>query len=84
MNKKIIFAFIPLFLTAYGCSAQNNTGTPKPGLANPASVSCLEKGGKLEIKETPAGQQGICRFSDGSFCDEWAFFRGECKPGQNK
>jgi len=84
MNKKLFFSFISLFLMIYGCSTQNNANPTAPGLANPASVSCLEKGGKIEIKETSAGQQGICRFSDGSFCDEWAFFRGECKPGQNK
>ena len=23
----------------------------------------------------------ICHFNDGSSCDEWDFFRGECTPG---
>jgi uncharacterized protein len=47
-------------------------------LANPASVNCEEKGGKLEIVDTPEGQQGICVLADGTRCDEWAFLRGDC------
>jgi putative hemolysin len=39
-------------------------------LPNPASVYCQEQG----------NQQGFCVFSDGTECDEWAFFRGECGP----
>ncbi|MFA4873558.1 MAG: DUF333 domain-containing protein [Patescibacteria group bacterium] len=51
------------------------------GMANPASLYCLEHGGTLEItKDAEGGEQGICKFSDGTECDEWQFFRGECKP----
>jgi hypothetical protein len=25
----------------------------------------------------------MCVFPDGSECDEWAYFRGECKPGDS-
>lgn len=52
---------------------------------NPASVYCQEQGGKLEIREdTSGGQYGVCIFTDGSECEEWAFFRGECgKDKQN-
>ncbi len=56
---------------------------PQPGMANPASVYCEEQGGRLEIRtEAGGGQYGVCIFPDGSECDEWAFFRGECAPGQ--
>jgi putative hemolysin len=48
-------------------------------IANPASVYCIEHGGELEIKEGKAGQYGVCNFPDGKFCEEWAYFRGECK-----
>ncbi len=52
-------------------------------LANPASVYCEEQGGKLEIRTDENGDQyGVCVFEDGSACEEWAFFRGECQPGQ--
>ncbi|MER2599444.1 MAG: DUF333 domain-containing protein [Caldilineales bacterium] len=53
------------------------------GMANPASVFCIEQGGTLEIRKDAAGNEaGYCRFTDGSECEEWAFMNGECKPGQ--
>ncbi|NSW52116.1 MAG: DUF333 domain-containing protein [Anaerolineae bacterium] len=54
------------------------------GIANPASVFCEEQGGTLEIRDTEEGQLGYCLFDDGSECEEWAFFRGECAPGGAK
>jgi putative hemolysin len=51
------------------------------GLANPASVNCAEKGGSLDIRSNTGGQYGVCVFKDGSECEEWAFFRGQCQPG---
>ena len=51
------------------------------GMANPASVYCAENGGNSEIRtDENGGQYGVCVFSDGSECDEWAFYRGECQP----
>ena len=52
------------------------------GIANPASVNCIEKGGVLEIIDGVGGQYGLCKFEDGSVCEEWAFFRGECNIGE--
>ena len=50
-------------------------------LPNPASVYCEEQGYKLEIRTADDGSQsGVCIFPDGSECDEWAYFRGECGP----
>ncbi|MFA6254908.1 MAG: DUF333 domain-containing protein [Patescibacteria group bacterium] len=55
------------------------------GIANPASVNCEQKGGTVEIKTADDGSQsGICKFSDGSECDEWAFYRGECQPASGE
>jgi putative hemolysin len=51
-------------------------------IANPASVYCEEQGGKLEIRDKKDGQKGFCVFNDGSECEEWAFWRGECKKGE--
>jgi putative hemolysin len=54
---------------------------PQPGMANPASVFCEEQGGRLEIRTAAdGGQFGVCLFADGSECEEWAFFNGECQP----
>ncbi len=58
-------------------------------IANPASVYCAGQGGSLEIVDSPAGQAnagqvGYCFFVDGSVCEEWKFFRGECAQGSCK
>jgi uncharacterized protein len=53
-------------------------------LANPASENCVKKDGKLEIHSSTAGQFGVCTFADGSRCEEWRLFRGECEPGECK
>lgn len=54
---------------------------PETGLPNPASVYCEEQGYRVEIRTDGEGNQyGVCVFPDGSECDEWAFFRGECGP----
>jgi hypothetical protein len=53
------------------------------GMPNPASVYCEEQGGTLEMRETAAGTAGYCLFDDGSECEEWAFFNGECQPGDS-
>ena len=53
-------------------------------LPNPASVFCEQQGNKLEIRTASDGSQsGVCIFPDGSECDEWAFFRGECNPASS-
>jgi putative hemolysin len=41
----------------------------------------LEQGGQLEMRTDDAGTAGYCLFPDGTECEEWAFFRGECGPG---
>ena len=51
------------------------------GMANPASVHCQEQGGVLEIRTgADGGQVGFCLFPDGSECEEWALYRGACRP----
>jgi len=51
------------------------------GMANPASVYCTENGGYSKIRTAEdGGQYGVCVFDDGTECDEWAYFRGECQP----
>jgi inhibitor of cysteine peptidase len=61
------------------------TNTPERAkIANPASEYCTQKGGKLETRQDASGgTAGVCVFPDGSQCDEWAFYRGECAPGSD-
>jgi putative hemolysin len=70
-------------LAACGPAQQETPLPTQAGLPNPASVFCEGQGGRLEIRSDAAGNQtGYCIFSDGSECDEWAYFRGECQPSQ--
>ena len=56
--------------------------TRTPAIANPASVFCLQQNGRSEIRNGALGATGYCVFSDRSWCEEWDFFRGDCKPGE--
>ncbi|MCB0201674.1 MAG: DUF333 domain-containing protein, partial [Anaerolineae bacterium] len=80
------FLVLAAMLALAGCVAGQPVVVPAatsaPGLANPASVYCADNGGTLDIRSDAAGNQtGVCVFPDGSECDEWAYFRGECAPG---
>lgn len=76
MNHKIEFRILVLFMAFLISSAIVSA------LPNPASVNCVEKGNKLEIREGTGGQYGVCIFPDGKECEEWAYFRGECTHEQ--
>ena len=49
-------------------------------LPNPASVFCEENGGTSILSSPLEGSYDICRFPDGSECEEWAYYNGECGP----
>lgn len=52
------------------------------GMANPASVNCVQKGGTVHIETAPGGgQYGVCLFADNRQCEEWAMMRGHCPVG---
>ena len=48
-------------------------------IANPASVYCVQQGGRVEIIDTKKGQIGICVLPDGRRIEEWKFFRANHK-----
>ena len=74
-------AIIGYFSVTQATSESSATDIPQVGIPNPASVYCKEQGNKHEIRTAADGSQlGICVFPDGSECDEWAYFRGECGP----
>jgi putative hemolysin len=63
------------------CTSSQTSPTPEINLPNPASVYCEQNGGLLEFRQDSAGNvTGTCVFPDGSECDEWLYFRGECNP----
>ncbi|PIQ28408.1 hemolysin [bacterium (Candidatus Blackallbacteria) CG18_big_fil_WC_8_21_14_2_50_49_26] len=66
-----------------GPSGKSNTPPANTaGIANPASVFCTSNNGRLEIRRETLGEAGYCIFTDRSYCEEWSYYRGECKPGQ--
>jgi len=70
--------------TAAPGTPEATTTPPNVLIANPASENCVKKGGVVELRTEPAGQFGVCVFPDGSRCEEWRFFREECKQGECK
>ena len=88
MSRKMFIVILMLLavLLMAGCDNKHGTPavTPYANMPNPASVFCEQNGGKLQIRtDASGGQQGFCVFPDGSQCDEWAYYRGECKPGDS-
>jgi len=63
-------------------AGEENAPAAGAALANPASEHCVEAGGRLEMRHGSEGEYGVCVFDDGSRCEEWRFFRGECRPGE--
>jgi putative hemolysin len=78
----LVVAFVAACVVACGGVTPTPTPTAPAGLANPAAVFCGQHGGTSVIRETAAGQWGVCVFNDKSECDEWAYYRGTCQPGQ--
>jgi putative hemolysin len=86
---KKVFTFIIILMTLTACTVPQvktpepvATGTPQAGMPNPAAAYCEQNGYEYEIRTADDGSQsGVCVFPDGSTCDEWAYFRGECSPG---
>jgi len=58
------------------------TDKSKIGMANPASVYCIEHYWKIEIRIDQSGwQYWVCKFEDWSECGEREYYRWECKIG---
>lgn len=80
-SKSLVLGLVLSTLVFGGCKS----GSDEAGLANPASVYCEEQSYTLELRtDADGGQYGVCVFSDGTECEEWAFYRGECKPGMEE
>ncbi|MDP4023564.1 DUF333 domain-containing protein [Methylobacterium sp. NEAU 140] len=82
MRVRSLLAAFGLCLNVGVCGA-GQPGAPggPSGLANPAAVNCVARGGATEIRNGKGGQIGYCRFADGRVCEEWALLRGDrCAP----
>jgi putative hemolysin len=88
--KRLLFMILVVVVVGLGACGGEPEPTAAPAgdafdsplhVANPASVYCVEQGYELEIRTEAEGQVGYCIFDDGTECEEWAFYRGECAPG---
>jgi putative hemolysin len=85
MKQKIIIATMLSWIIALAwCSLIPQTENWQNETPNPASVFCEENGGTLEIIPDEWGTRWNCNFDDGSFCEERAYYHGECSPGRWK
>lgn len=76
------FSLVIMLFVLVACTT-SATETEQAEIPNPASEYCEQQGGRIEIRtDESGGQYGVCVFDDGSECDEWAYYRGECQPGQ--
>ncbi|HSK23170.1 MAG TPA: DUF333 domain-containing protein [Egicoccus sp.] len=83
MRRPLVASLLAVVLVLpAACGGADDADEPQAEVPNPASVYCEEQGGQLELREQVGGSTaGICVFDDGSECEEWAFLRGECRPG---
>ncbi|WP_159566481.1 putative hemolysin [Budvicia diplopodorum] len=79
---KIIFIAL-VSLSIFGCSAnqpETDKGSNRQiGMANPASVYCIEKGGKLAKMTTGQGVSSDCILPSGERIDQWELYRRDHK-----
>jgi putative hemolysin len=78
---KLIVGLIIIVILAFSFYSLNKPKQQEniSQIANPASKYCIDNGGNLSIRnDETGGQYGVCTFKDGSECEEWKFFRGEC------
>ncbi|KQW86620.1 putative hemolysin [Brevundimonas sp. Root1279] len=73
-------ACLPLLPLLAAACAPPPPAPPEPpavvGLPNPASVNCVNQGGVHQVRKTASGDEyGVCLFSDGRQCEEWALLR---------
>lgn len=77
MKNIAILACLAGLLSACASSEPKQDVKPQVGMANPASVFCVEQGGKLEIRKTEKGESGYCHLANGQVVEEWAFFHSQ-------
>jgi putative hemolysin len=81
----LLSAFGLVTLFPVRTNTQEAGTSSEAGIANPASIHCKEQSYTLEMRtDEDGGQFGVCIFPDGSECEEWAFYRGECSPGSGE
>lgn len=66
---------VPLAICAIGSTTAMSQEHKGIGMANPASVHCIQQGGTLEIRKDERGESGYCHLPDGRIVEEWELYR---------
>lgn len=74
MYKSCIVILVTSILML-GCTVSGPDPIMGLQLPNPASVYCIERGGSINIKQSPQGDVTTCVLSDGTEIDEWVYYR---------
>lgn len=81
--KKILLAAVATSVLLSACATKTETpkaSEPMVGLANPASVFCLNQGGKSERRtDSNGGEYALCHLPNGQVVEEWEYFRKHAK-----
>jgi putative hemolysin len=83
-SRNAIIIVTALIIVVVSAAFFLNSNSSSTTIANPASVRCIADGGQEKVIDGVFGQSGLCMFNDGTVCDEWAYYRGECVKGQCK
>lgn len=83
MDKRILV--LGAILLVLGCTSSSQEPCKSAAKCeNPASAYCFEQNKTLEIRIDPlGGEYGVCKFRDGTECEEWRYYRKECDIGQS-
>ena len=70
------YLLLAMALPLAACSTPPDaTKPPQIGMANPAAVYCVKKGGERVPVQSPQGVRTECKLPGGDVIDEWDLFR---------
>ncbi|MFV9998201.1 MAG: DUF333 domain-containing protein [Arsenophonus endosymbiont of Dermacentor nuttalli] len=72
--KKILLLLTFIYLVGCSNTKKSSIATKTIGMANPASVYCVQKGGKTEIVTTATGEVGYCHLPSSVRIEEWTLY----------
>lgn len=71
-----------LYLWPTGRDSTTPNASASAAIANPAAAFCEQNTGRHVVQANAQGAQaGYCVFTDLSYCEDWKYFNGECRPG---
>lgn len=87
MKKILVCITAMLCMNVYANNTTTTTTTrviTPVGTANPASVYCVERGGKVVMVKSPSGaESGVCVLPNGDRIDEWELYRRDHPAASN-